>query len=329
MSKFNDNIDYNNEIYTTIIETKPIDKKEYNKFLIESFTKVMNKILKKEGYKYKRFLGKGYSGLVNEYSYLDGKTYAIKGIFPDKKEDPFINNIIHKNAKKKCKDNSNFLLHGKFVKYKDIYFFISESLESDLKIFKENQKLNSLTRRFIVCQLIYGLYCLHKLGITHGDIKPKNIFVKKHKKKQLTIVKIGDFDGAAYKNSNRTVKLWTSSYAPYYKSSPSKLNQLDDVYSMGISILYMYCSKDDFERFLDEKSYIKYSSDRKRQIKHFLKLQLKLIKRIKDKPVRDLLKKMLTLNPNYRPKSKKLYNLPYIKQFCKNVIEELNDYYKN
>ena len=46
----------------------------------------------------------------------------------------------------------------------------------------------------IITQLINGIYCLHLIGVTYGDLKPENIFINENP----FILKFADLDGIGY-----------------------------------------------------------------------------------------------------------------------------------
>lgn len=86
--------------------------------------------------------------------------------------------------------------------------------QSDLEKILPKQKLSSLEKKSIAYQLMYGLNHLHQINITHGDIKPGNIFFNSsqdsnssNKDEKETRVFLADFGGAITYQKNDKIPL--------------------------------------------------------------------------------------------------------------------------
>ncbi|EUD65141.1 serine/threonine protein kinase [Plasmodium inui San Antonio 1] len=94
---------------------------------------------------------------------------------------------------------------------------------------KMNNEMYTETEIFnIFNQILNGLNSIHKKGITHGDLKSTNIFIKDDK------IKIGDF-GISQKGSNNN--LGTLNFLSYESILFKKTNKLSDLFQVGC-ILY-------------------------------------------------------------------------------------------
>ncbi|KAA8494673.1 Serine/threonine-protein kinase H1 [Porphyridium purpureum] len=88
--------------------------------------------------------------------------------------------------------------HPNIVTIRDVYeepdriFFVMELADCDLfHYLKIKGKMNEKTAKFVFEQVLRGIQHLHEAGITHRDIKPKNIVMS-----SLNSVKITDFGSA-------------------------------------------------------------------------------------------------------------------------------------
>ena len=135
-------------------------------------------------------------------------------------------------------------------------YIIMEYIEgSDLDdLIKINRKLSVNKALSIFVKILSALSYVHKYGIIHRDIKPKNILIDKK-----GTVKLTDFGIA--KSSVSHIKTSTGSYlgAPAY-SSPEQIDgkPLDartDIYSLGITLYEMLAGVTPFSSDSIEKTY--------------------------------------------------------------------------
>ena len=79
---------------------------------------------------------------------------------------------------------------------------VFELLSGDLfELLKKNNFLgiSLITIRFILKQILEGIYQIQKINIIHCDLKPENILIKIKKSTEINI-KISDFGSACFKN---------------------------------------------------------------------------------------------------------------------------------
>lgn len=111
-------------------------------------------------------------------------------------------------------------------------------LEEYVKKYLEPEDINN-----IIKQLIDGLKFIHGKGIIHSDIKPKNILVDVKKKRFYYT----DFGLAV--ESGDDIKGCTYNYAPpeYFMEDDIRAEQEFDIFSLGLTCLYILIRKDFFE----------------------------------------------------------------------------------
>ena len=323
----------------------------------------MNTILEGEGedygYTFSKYLGKGGYGIVAEYE-KDGKIYAIKSGKKDGKAkdmktkviNKYITDTIERLQDRDNKFNCNFVLKYKVLETADRDFLISEVFDIDLIDYLmgiyatlSNEKKIKIMKS-VLCQLIYAIKCLHGIGITHGDLKPENIFLN-FKNKEIPEIKIADIDGGMidleklkdYFIENDYSDLIpeltkidgiTPEYRPYIRE---KINKSIDIYSIGI-IMYVFL-KLAFPR-RNNLEYIKYGLDNDKynseELESFLKESTKN-KNLSEffygdstaKPYskEPLLLSLLADESSDRITAEKLYRDPLIQSMCEEVKENL------
>jgi len=222
------------------------------------------------GYIFEEFLGKGGYGLALKFKDHLGNTLVIKGIYISK--NPHVKKAIDiaqymKSNIEKCGENSDFVLN---FNYLDIinrnHYFSSEITDGDLFDYSteldymDTQRAGPI-RYSIIKQLIYGIHCLHSIGVTHGDIKLENIFIIKS---PLT-VKFADFDGVGIDDLGSDVSVMTRDYMSY-GTTFSNYTKKDDIYSLGIVFLYIYGAFDIVEYITDTKDTESINSDDYREL---------------------------------------------------------------
>ena len=251
----NNGIEYDNIIEFAKKMIKDIYKYSHNlKSQNPKFIKYKNLIFDK-------FLGFGSVGLVLQFINDNGKKFAIKGIYIKryykilqhmKYSVSYINKYIDKCNSK----NSKVIL--KYEIFMDEYI-ISEVLYYNLddylltKLPQEEKLEKSMIQNEIVKQLIGGLLCLHKIGITHGDIKPENIFINpEHYDEDLFVplqIKFADFDGSgiwdkfAHMNQkHQRMITMTPGYMPFGTVvEEHRWGKFEyDIFALGIIIMLIY-----------------------------------------------------------------------------------------
>ncbi|ANQ06540.1 Serine/threonine-protein kinase Nek1 [Plasmodium coatneyi] len=148
------------------------------------------------------------------------------------------------------KQNDSLSLITEFCTQGDLYTHILRRKMKN-EMYTESEIFN------IFNQILNGLNSIHKNGITHGDLKSTNIFIKGDK------VKIGDF-GISQKGSNNN--LGTLNFLSYESILFKKTNKLSDLFQVGC-ILYELAtfsspfsakSMGDMISFFEDKNYKNY-----------------------------------------------------------------------
>jgi Serine/threonine protein kinase len=185
-------------------------------------------------------------GMANVYLALDTNTGANVAIKVLKEEVSDKEKILERFAQEGLLN----LNHPNIVKILDAGvnentpYIVMEYIEGvDLdEYIKANNPLSFDDAVSIYCQMLYALSYIHKKGIIHRDIKPKNIIIAKNGKSILT-----DFGIA--KSLYSHIKTSTGGYlgAPAY-SSPEQMDGAEvdarsDIYSLGITFYQMLSGK--------------------------------------------------------------------------------------
>ena len=209
--------------------------------------------------------------------------------------------------------------------------------------------------KWIIFQIICGLYILHKNKLIHHDIKPGNILISSN-----ATVKIADF-GSLDKSG-------TSGYGTLYYESPEFLlthkgNEKDDMWAVGVIMVELYkknypffnCKnnkkrdkilqlKSIFSRYkinIDNKEFNMNNRDDFNFIteiienhffeKYNFKEELNTIDEINDKEALDLVNNLLKINPEKRFTAEEALKSAYLSKFkkefeLKKITYEINDY---
>ena len=164
----------------------------------------------------------------------------------------------------------------------------------------ENGKLNELEACKFYQQIISGIEYLQKLKIVHRDLKPENLLLDT-KTKDLKIV---DFGLSNIYGTSKNYMLKSACGSPCY-AAPEMLNGKEykappiDIWSSGIILYAMLCGYLPFEDENNEELYKKICNG-KFSIPSFI-----------SEPARDLIKKILTTEPNHRIGIYQIKNHPW------------------
>ena len=332
----------------------------------------MNTILKGYNYNYLKYLGKGGYGIVAKYE-KDGKIYAIKSgkrkikDIKTKVLNKYIADTITKLKDPNNKFNCNFVLQYKVLETVDRDFLISEVLDLDLFDYisdilyeltsQQNFKEKFNIIKYLICQLIYAINCLHSIGITHGDLKPENIFIK-YDSKGMPKIKIADIDGGKidkqqldayfeennlpeeYKELFNQIDGFTLPYISYNMRTIARsqgtsvkkiIEKSTDIYSIGI-IIYMLFKLEFPSREINTLTNIqkgifdRYTTWYMQEMNKYNEKNLSDFYFGRNKnPEDSILLSLLADNPSERVTAKQLYRNPLIKEMC----EEVKLYFSN
>ena len=151
--------------------------------------KMVNDLFESEKLIFQRFLGKGGVGLAIEVLTPEGKKIAIKGIFirldiaRTLKRTIEVSRYISSEISK-CGQNGQFILNYEYMGNIDgIKYFKSEVLDKIFNLIYKLERVDFASKNLlktIITQLINGIYCLHLIGVTYGDLKAENIFINEN-----------------------------------------------------------------------------------------------------------------------------------------------------
>jgi len=151
---------------------------------IADFQQQMNSVEGGSRYKAEGVLGGGSYGVVLcGKDTLTGKQVAIKRINPDIFKDVLLARRILREIKMLGHfEHDNIiglvdLLPPPNPDFEHIYI-IMDAMETDLRqIYKSEQKLSEEHVKFFIYQILRGLDCVHKAGVIHRDLTPSNILL--------------------------------------------------------------------------------------------------------------------------------------------------------
>ena len=251
-------------------------------------------------------LGKGTFGLVRLGTHiLTGEKVAIKILEKSKILEEADKNRIEKEIKilKILRHNNIIQLYCVIQTYTTIYLIMEYANGKELYDYIiKNKKLSEIESCKFFQQLINGIEYLNKVGIVHRDLKPENLLLDS---KQKTL-KIVDFGLSNIYNKNQLLK--TSCGSPCY-AAPEMINGQFyegvkvDIWSSGIILFAMLCGFLPFEDDDTEMLYKKITNGNF-IIPQFISSQGK-----------DLIKKILNIDPSKRINIQGIKNHPWFNLF--------------
>ena len=265
----------------------------------------------------KETLGKGAFGVVKlAINTQTGEKVAIKIINETKiAKEQKLNFLREIEILKNIKHPNIIRLYCHISKQKQLYL-ITEYIKG-IELFQYislKKKIEESEACIYFQQIICGLEYLHKMGISHRDIKSENILVDHHLKE----IKIIDF-GLSNKYSDKSELLSTLCGSPLY-AAPEVLTGKGykprpvDIWSAGIVLYFMLSGKLPFQADTDEELYNK-----------IIDAKITNIKGI-SKEGNDLVKQILNPNPRKRISILKIKKHPWFNLFNNNNFANINYY---
>jgi len=196
---------------------------------------------------------------------------------------------------------------------KDEKIIILEKCDEDLEKYmkNKNKSLNIEEIREIFNGLNIVFKEMYKKNIIHRDLKLKNLLIKyKDNNKQNFIVKLGDYGIGKFLNESNSItgaKGTPETMAPeILLEQISKYENLVDIFSLGVifyqlshNLNHPFHNNDTRRRFIYCS---KYDEDN---------FEIQFDNSIKNKDFKDLVKKMLKLNPKNRLNWEQYFNHPF------------------
>lgn len=188
------------------------------------------------------------------------------------------------------------------------------------ELFDEISKRGNFTEAdtaFIMKQILSGIAYSHQNRIVHRDLKPENILLenKSGKDNELT-VKIIDWGCA--KTIKKDEKLSMADGTPYYIAPEVLTGEYDekcDVWSLGVIMYILLCGYPPFNGSTDDEIYDAIQAGNF----EFPAAEWKDV----SKEAKDLLKRMLTVDPNQRLSAIEAVGSPWIQKYAQ--MESKND----
>jgi serine/threonine protein kinase len=241
----------------------------------------------------KEEIGEGHYSLVyRTINSVTDEEYALKVISKT------IKNVIEKVKKEilihnKFNHNNIVKFIDLFQDYEDIYIVLEYCKHTDLAtIQNRDPELFTETKvKHYILQVIDGLEHIHSKGIVHGDLKLENIYVNSDDQ-----IKIGDFG-----DSNKVGDMGLGG-TPVYMAPEiltdrysHKYNYTSDIWSLGVILYIMLFNS---EPFLNDSKILLVEYSFPESASEFSK---------------DLISKILQLNPESRPSLKEIRNHSFFK----------------
>ena len=166
-------------------------------------------------------------------------------------------------------------------------------------------------------QIMFGVDHCHSFNICHRDLKPENLLLSKDK----TEVKVADFGMAALQHSGRMLE--TSCGSPHYASpeivsGKAYIGTATDIWSCGIILFALLCGKLPFDD--------PHMSTLLQKVKEG---KFEMPKHLKDEAAKDLISKMLVVDPRKRYMMKEIFQHDWFTNYgrlsSKNPVEITTD----
>lgn len=269
-----------------------------------------------DNFKIEKTIGEGTFGKVKLGVHIPtGEKVAIKILEKDKIQDnEDLERITREIKFLKILKHPNIIQIFQIIEDKKNYYLIMEYAQCG-ELFTHivnNKRLNENEAALFYTQLIQALAFIHKHRIVHRDIKPENLLLKEN-----NILTIIDFGLSNMYNQNQL--LITPCGSPCYAAPEmiqgKKYNGLMvDIWSSGIVLYAMVCGYLPFEDKNNDKLYKKILSG------HF-EIPDRLSANCKD-----LIKKILKVNPKKRIKLDEIMKHPFLKtgmEWYKDIFREV------
>ena len=315
-SKTSEKNDINNNTISNKNELSTISQKDYNYYNEESLKKI--KSIKKYGsehnynsypktnlsyYKIGRSIGHGAFGKVNiALHVLSGHIVAIKSFNKIKKTFP-MNKILYEiKLLKKLRSHKNIIKYFEHFENEKHFFIVMENICGGnlLNAINKMSKFSESMAKNIFKQLIETIKYLHSIGIVHRDIKPDNILLDLD-----NTIKLCDF--GVSKEVKEGQLLTDSCGTPAFvapeilKDSPYN-PYMTDIWSSGVVLYAMITGFFPFRGVNETELH-----------KNILSGAFPKLKDVSNE-LKDLLNKILEVNPNKRITIDNILKHPWIIQ---------------
>ena len=297
----------------------PSDNIEQNK-TIEIKIEEQHKTIKKlANYEMIKIIGEGTFGKVKLAKNIPtGELVAIKILEKSKIEDNDDLKCVTREIKfLKELNHINLISLYEIIETGRNYYIIMEYAENELfSYIVSNNYLSEEISSFFYIQILSSIEYIHLHKIVHRDLKPENILLTCNN----NLIKIIDFGLANKYNDNELLK--TACGSPCYAAPEmilgKKYNGIDvDIWSSGVVLFAMVCGYLPFEDDDNESIY------RKVVIGKY-----DIPQRI-SKNCKDLIQKILEVNPKKRIKIEDIKNHPFLKDAYFKYNNEFKDIFIN
>ena len=185
------------------------------------------------------------------------------------------------------------------------------------KIFKQNKRFKTYKIKHFVKQIAEGLLALHRLNIAHRDIKPENILIGLNE--DLYLADFGFAKNVTFPDK-LTTPVFSKSYTPPEIIKNVGYDQKCDIWSLGVILYIFYTGKFPFhsdKQSVENSEFLSLSDDLRRKI---LDGRIDWSQDFLGENVwrnegfaKDLVQKMLTVDPDKRIDIHQVLNHEYFK----------------
>jgi calcium-dependent protein kinase len=171
----------------------------------------------------------------------------------------------------------------------------------------EKRKFSEATAAHFMKQILGAIAYCHRQGIVHRDMKPENLLLESHE--EQANLKVIDFGTSALISPNQ--KLDQKLGTPYYTAPEiikGHYNHKVDVWSSGVILYIMLCGYPPFNGHSDKEILQKAA---KAEV-NFPKGEWKSVSSL----AKDLIRRMLTKDPERRPEAFDVLDDPWVKKFA-------------